>query len=339
MRSGNLLFFILSSCCLAFIAASCIPSSGTKASVTSGQEGPSIQEAQMVAYDGPKARVAVAQFTNKAASSGGSWFTPAIGNGMADQLTTALFNSNRYIVLERDSLNTVLAEQNLGATGRIKKGTEARIGEIEGAELLIVGAITEFSGNTSGGGGVLDAFGLGMIGNLAGSFKKAHMAIDIRVIDAKTSRILAATSVEGEATDVKLGGGLGGGVLSAGLGGWKNTPMEKALRICINKAVEFIASKTPKHYYRYGQGGSKTGSSVNRKTSAGKAPGHRLSRDTVRKMQTHLNTLGYPVGKPDGIAGKKTRQAVLNFQWKYQLKETGKLDPPTIKKLTELAGE
>ena len=69
---------------------------------------------------------------------------------MADMLSTALFHSNRYIVLERQQVSDVLREQDLGAAGRIKKGTEAPIGEIEGAELLITGAVTEFEGAASG---------------------------------------------------------------------------------------------------------------------------------------------------------------------------------------------
>ena len=113
-----------------------------KATVTS-PEGKSIEEAQQEAYDGPKARVAVSRFTDK---TGKGWWTGQIGDGMADMLATALFHSNRFIVLERQTLGDVLKEQDLGAAGRIKKGTEAPVGEIEGAELLITGAVTEFQG-------------------------------------------------------------------------------------------------------------------------------------------------------------------------------------------------
>lgn len=82
------------------------------------------------------------------------------------------------------------------------------------------------------------------------------MAIDIRVVDASTSRIVAATSVQGEATDVNMGAALlgasGGGALGGSLAAWQNTPIEKALRICINEAVNFIVSKTPQTFYRHG---------------------------------------------------------------------------------------
>jgi curli biogenesis system outer membrane secretion channel CsgG len=126
---------------------------GPKATVTT-PGGKSIDEAQQEAYDGPKARIAVSQFKDK---TGKGWWTGAIGDGMADMLSTALFHSNRYIVLERQQVGDVLREQDLGGAGRIKKGTEAPIGEIEGAELLITGAVTEFEGAASGGGGGIGA--------------------------------------------------------------------------------------------------------------------------------------------------------------------------------------
>lgn len=249
---------------------------GTETQVTSGSGGPSISEAQAVAYDGPKARIAVAQFKDK---TGKGWWTGRIGDGMADQLVTALFNTNRYIVLERQTLGAVLEEQDLGASGRVREETAAPIGEIEGAELLVVGAVTEFEGAASGGGGGIGGGSLasGIFGALAGGFQKSHMAIDMRIIDSRTSRILAATSVEGSATDVNMGGLMGGfgssGALAGGLGGWKNTPTEKALRICIKKAVEFVVSKTPQRYYHYGSGSSSTSQNVSTSSASSSSSG------------------------------------------------------------------
>jgi len=217
-----------------------------KAEVTSGSGGPSMQEAQMEAYDGPKARIAVSRFTDK---TGKGWWTGEIGDGMADMLTTSLFNTNRYIVLERQTLQDVLAEQDLGASGRIKQETAASIGEIEGAELLITGAVTEFEPGSSGIGGGLGGIGGGVLGGVLGGLKKSHVAIDMRVIDTRTSRIVAATSVEGKATDFNLGGVLVGSHVGGGLGGYSKTPIEKAVRVALGEAVKFIASKTPAKYY------------------------------------------------------------------------------------------
>jgi curli biogenesis system outer membrane secretion channel CsgG len=246
---GNNAFKTLSALTMVLLGAITVMA-GTKATVTSGQDSPTINQAQDEAYNGPKARIAVARFKDK---TGKGWWTGEIGDGMADQMTTALFNTNRYIVLEREVLKDVLSEQDLGASGRVRGDTAAPIGQIEGAELLVVGAVTEFEGNASGAQGGLGGFGGKVLGGIMGGFKKAHMAIDVRVIDAKTSRVLAATTVEGEATDMNLGALLGGygsaGALAGGLSGWKNTPTEKALRVCIQEAVNFIVAKTPQKYY------------------------------------------------------------------------------------------
>ena len=231
--------------------SSCAPT----ATVTS-TGGPSIAEAQAERYDGPKARLAVGQFQDKTAKGGwtGGWFGMyglewrQIGDGMRDMLTTALFNSNRFIVLEREQLDEVLREQDLGDTGRVKKGTEAPIGEIYGAELLITAAVTEFEGSSKGVGGGTRILGV----RVGGGVKKGHIAIDIRIIDTKTSQIVAATSVEGNSTSFGAEGSTWvGGSLPLSLGGFNKTPVEKAIRVCIQKAVEYIVSQTPMEYYRH----------------------------------------------------------------------------------------
>ena len=276
-------------------------SPGTETKVTSGQDSPDINQVQAEAYNGPKARVAVSRFTNKTQKH---WWTREIGDGMADQLTTALFNSGRFIVLERQTLNDVLMEQNLGAAGRIRKDTAAPVGQIEGAELLITGAVTEFEGDTSGTRGAAGGFLGDVVGAIAGAVRKSHMAIDVRVIDARTSRILAATSVEGSSTDVDVGGALGGyfggGALGGALSSWENTPKEKALRACINKAVEFIVSKTPGTYYRHGSGSAQRVKSRSpAPTSPPRSPKFKLG-SVVRVKSKSLNIrqgagTGHPV--------------------------------------------
>lgn len=205
--------------------------------------GPSIATARAESYNGPKARIAVNKFSNKAAKASGQ-----VGTGMADMLTTALFHSNRFIVLDRQDMGSVVAEQDLAATGRIKEGTGAPIGQLEGAELLMTGAITAFEPDASGvQGGVLGGFGA-----LVGASKKnAYIAIDVKVVDTTTGRIVAANSIEGKASDFSAGLIGGGGELLGGLGVYKNTPMEKAIRVCINEAVRYVSTQTPANFYRH----------------------------------------------------------------------------------------
>lgn len=245
---------LVSSFAALLLVAGCATQSGTTTRVTSGSSQ-NINEVQALPYDGPQARIAVARFDNKSADSR-NWYNPQIGDGMADMLTTALVNTGRFIVLERQALDDVLSEQDLGASGRVRQDTAAAIGEIEGAEILVVAAVTEFDDNSGGTRGGLGGFGGGILGAIAGGSRSAHMAIDLRLVDARTSRVLAATSVEGEAKDFSLGGALGGYTGTVGLGGalesWKNTPREKALRQVIGAAVDYVITKTPQNYYRHG---------------------------------------------------------------------------------------
>ncbi len=210
--------------------------------------GPTIEQAQKEDYMGPKARVAVTKFVDKSAKGYGR-----IGDGMAEMLANSLFATNRFIVLERQSLSDVIAEQDLGASGRVRQETAARIGEIEGADILIEGTITEFEPGSSGAGGGLGGLLPGKVGAIAGIFggiKKSHVALIVKMIDTRTGRRIASEQIEGTATDIEGMAGFQGTRLSGAFSGFSNTPMEKAIRIAIDEAVRVIISKTPSEYYR-----------------------------------------------------------------------------------------
>jgi curli biogenesis system outer membrane secretion channel CsgG len=133
-------------------------------------------------------------------------------------------------VLEREHIKEVMQEQDFGASGRVKRETAAPIGELEGAQLLIRGSVTEFEPNCKGGAVLIVAA------------KQACVTINLRIVDAKTGRVVNATTVEGRSGTV--GGGLvfATSPLPVGLGGWSKTPMESAIRNCIETAVQHIAN-------------------------------------------------------------------------------------------------
>ena len=191
--------------------------------VVSSSDGPSIQQARIEPYDGPKMRIAVQDFTYKAAKGGNR-----LGNGMSDMLADSLFNTGRFIVLERENIKDVLAEQDFGASGRVDQRTAAPIGQIEGAQLLIRGSIIQFEENCRGGAVLL-------IGA-----KRACMAINLRIIDARTGRVVNATTVEGTSVDAGVGLVFATNPMPVGLGMYNKTPMEKAVRNTIEAAVRHI---------------------------------------------------------------------------------------------------
>ena len=72
-----------------------------------------------------KKTIAVARFEQRANIAS----KYALGTGMADQLTDALVNSHNFVVLERQTLSDVIAEQNLAAGARMAKSKTAQIGK------------------------------------------------------------------------------------------------------------------------------------------------------------------------------------------------------------------
>ena len=204
-------------------------------------------------YSGPKARIAVADFDVKAAKA-----TREIGSGLREMLMTALINSNRFSVVERQALGAVIQEQELSASGVAQGDGGTQRGKIKTADLMITAAVTEFEPEASGGaagvgggGGV----GSGILGGILGvALNKAHMALEIRIVDTSTSEILAATRLQGQASDVSgaiMGGVFGRHGLGTGLSAYANTPMEKAIRICIIEAIRYVSQVTPANYYKY----------------------------------------------------------------------------------------
>jgi curli biogenesis system outer membrane secretion channel CsgG len=202
------------------LAAGCT----STATVVSSGSGPTIAQAQQVPANGPQYRVAISAFDYKAAQRAD------VGQGMADMLADSLFNTGRFIVLEREHLNEVTREQDLSNSGRFRKDTAAPIGQLEGAQLLIRGSITAFEPACQGGSLII------VSGN------QACISINIRIIDAASGRVVNATTVDGTSASNSVGLIFARGDMPIGLGAYSKTPMEQAIRNCIEKAVNYIAA-------------------------------------------------------------------------------------------------
>jgi curli biogenesis system outer membrane secretion channel CsgG len=226
-------------------------------------------EQQLPPYSGPKAMATVAKFEWKVGTGGSTTTIRGVGSqpititheqsgimgGLRDMLTTTLVQSKRFKVLERQELGAIQEEIALGEQGYVEKATAVKKGKIKGAELLVVAAVTGWDPGTSGTGGGVGVGTRGFLGGILGSIEKSSMAMDIRIIDTATSEVLAATRVEGEATDVNLGFLAGGIIGDVGLGGalstYAKTPMEKTIRTCIYEAAKYIIENTPREYFKY----------------------------------------------------------------------------------------
>ena len=186
-------------------------------------------------FDGLKKRLAVIRFENKVRTPipDASW---KIGEGLTEMLTSELFKTGRLIMVERAALTDIVKEQELGQTGLVRKETVAKVGELLGAQLLITGAVTEFEAQSKGGGG-----GVGYRGfALQLQTSSAHVAVDVRLVDATTAQILSSFNAEALAQETGIGFAARVQGVSFGSDAFQKTPLGQATREAIQKAVLFI---------------------------------------------------------------------------------------------------
>lgn len=173
--------------------------------------------------------------------------------GVHDMLVTELFASDRFIVLERAALDDVISEQVFVESARAGDATRIPKAQLEGAELIVLGALTGFDAGV-GGGALPIPVPLGDRGDwglLHLRFKRGHAAMDLRVIDARTGRVLSAVAVEGRHRrfglnfDVYLRGASHRARLPGVLTYFSNTPVEKALQEMVIAAVAHVAARAP----------------------------------------------------------------------------------------------
>ena len=97
-------------------------------------------------------------------------------------MVTQLFGTGKFSLVERSQLDAVLAERNLGQSGRVNPNQAAEIGRLLGVQLILTGSTTKCSIDTKGGG----FRGLGV------EYSEAESNVDIRLIDTNTAEIMFA---------------------------------------------------------------------------------------------------------------------------------------------------
>ncbi len=79
----------------------------------------------------------------------------ALTKSLQEKLVTSLTNRGMQIV-ERDQLERVLKEQKLGYSGLVNSATAKKIGELFGAEGMILGTVSDFGNNIVINGRLVD---------------------------------------------------------------------------------------------------------------------------------------------------------------------------------------
>ncbi len=216
------------------------PDAGNSVNDTAG-------EAATARADGRRASVAVGDFQVKAAKA-----NQQIGDGLREMFLTALHQSGYFNVVERMGIQDIAAEQALSRSGMADSGAALPGGQMEVADIMVYGVVSEFEPEA---GGLSFSNFLPQMGfAVRQSSKFSEMAIDVRAVDVRTGRVLVAKRIPGTAQAYSggLGASLGIGGISmpVSLGTFRNTPMELAIRDCIQKATYFVINQIPQEYFR-----------------------------------------------------------------------------------------
>jgi curli biogenesis system outer membrane secretion channel CsgG len=175
----------------------------------------------------------VAEFKNE---SGAGWWGGGVGWDLSGMLANELASIGAFRVVERSNLEAVLNEQDLGASGRVRPDTAARIGQLTGAEYIVLGTITAYDEQTRSTGGGISFRGIG----IGGRKTEAYLAVDLRVVDANNGEIAYARTIEGRAG----GGGINLSAYRGGFGGnlsnYEDTPAGEAIRAALMEITDYL---------------------------------------------------------------------------------------------------
>jgi len=254
MQALRMLLFSITGVIIVFSLTGCETTGSTKETADKSTEVQASAEDisglltdEIPKISGPKRTVAVGKFdaVGSFTANYGDW---DIGGGLSAMLTTALAESNRFIVIERANLNQILSEQELKGSKLLDQKTGPALGKLTGVNFLIFGSVTEFGAEDKGGG-----FGLGFAGGglpfttgLSRQSKSGSVAIDVRIVDTTTGRIVDTARVKEKikSSGWDVSGGYQG--ISLGTNQFNKTPLGEASRRAITKIVHYIARKAEK---------------------------------------------------------------------------------------------
>jgi len=163
-------------------------------------------------------------------------FQGGIGRVLTNILTNEIAARPSFTVVERRRLQAILEEQDLGASGRLRPGDGARIGELSGAQYLVMGTVTAFEE------GVEKNSARGFLGGIGGSRESstAYLAIDLRVVDTSSGEIAQARTIEGRTTKTASSVSLAAAGAGFGYESLHNEALAKVVRAAVIEVIDYL---------------------------------------------------------------------------------------------------
>jgi curli biogenesis system outer membrane secretion channel CsgG len=189
------------------------------------QESTADLRLELPPYSGRKMTVAVIDLRNRS-----EFEDPRIGRGVSNMLITALVNSGRFTVVERNDqvLDKIFAEQKLGQSGAVTAQTAAQVGRMLGARAVVAGEVSEFGIRKT------SAFvGVGGTKTIT-----TRVVIDARLVDSETAEIISGQTGIGISSTQTSGVAL---TFEFGTAGFDETTIGIATRKAVNQVVARFA--------------------------------------------------------------------------------------------------
>lgn len=174
-----------------------------------------------------------------------------VTQGASDMMTSALFKTGAYRVVDRNNMEITELERSLAGQQLVRefdlndnqKVRKVSAGEVIGSDYKIVGSITELNYNISSGGGEIQVFGVGANVRIY----VADIGIDMFLVDTKTTEVVDYTSVKKQLVGYETRAGIfrffDNELYDVSLGNKKQEPIQLAVRSALEHAAYEFTEK------------------------------------------------------------------------------------------------
>lgn len=170
--------------------------------------------------------------------------------------------SNCFVVVERGrSLNNMMMERDLAASGEMREGSNMGKGQMVAADYTMSPTINFSEKGTGAVGGLLGGALGGVAGAVAGGLKANEASTTLLLIDNRSGVQLSASQGSAKNYDLAgFGGGFFGGV--GGLGGYTNTPEGKIITAAFMDSYNHMVRALRNYKAQSVEGGLGTGGTL-----------------------------------------------------------------------------
>ncbi|MEX2157071.1 MAG: CsgG/HfaB family protein [Gemmatimonadales bacterium] len=149
--------------------------------------------------------IAVLPFSNGGSYGQGKEDFEALERGIAGMMISELSANPAARVVEREQIQRLLEEQNLGAQGRIDPQTAARIGKLVGARYVVLGTFIDFYGDFRVDVRLVNTETSEIVKTESERMQRDHLFDIIRNISARLMKDANLPALQRQASDQRMG--------------------------------------------------------------------------------------------------------------------------------------